>query len=1322
MSLSPRSIFPRLPTTRHQEHEQRSPVSESGSGGSSTLTVSSTWDSSPNREKVNVRDSEYSDIELDELPVPLSRSHSTATLVRPPSSCSKLPEYSPSRTNTDEKESYPKPDYKSVSLRWPFIVFILAFIAGLFAFLEYQIHDLPPPHYSMIKIEDPEPGAKRIPDPRPPEDEYPKPPGGIQTKCGWEPPSWTVEHIDDPRCDGFTCEDSPEFCEGGNKTEVACLRALMIEYIITFTTDDPSWCPCHLFAPFDNWGDGGSLMEPDYVYDSTDKGCRSVMLAIQSFNHYKTTELGDKTVVPRDGVLYSALRTRTETHTTPPLPITGYWPYPSTRQNGDIMLPLVSRTAGKEVADAFGNKLQPTDSALFPAMFYSRLYPGHEWIPSGCWAELVWHSDHFLSRPLMESCTETTWTSYETVWWPLPLTRPGASTPIMFPVPVTTTTTTSSSETPTGEVTTTTSTAEVRTSTAPQPVCTSCEDNKSKEPATSSTSSSALVKATDSSTPTNDSSEPVNTSRQPDETEVLLVTGSSSSTTTERNVVSSSTSTMTEQNVSLTTDITPVLNVITSGSTVITITTHALLSSSSPVPTTPPHSAPLIFPIQVSMPADTNGNMNSTSQLPTQPGRPSPRPRPQGPILPSAQSTFYNLRSETSYLMVSVIPVLLATLLSIPIQVFTSSLCRTFPFRALTAFSPENSGTGAPAKDSLLLSLSGGGNGNPFEPVFISLRFLSRYKDPLPFISVILSFLAGVILVPVSSEVIRLEFTTQCSPSFTNGYADSNGGPTFSDNLLGAGPGGAGPNSSMCAFGLRKEGELMRVAEGILVALAGLVLLSGVILSRWKSGVGSEAWSIAGMAALLGSERSGALGGMLRSLPNELDGSWKDEVRGLEAQMESLLEDVQFRLGYHLADSKRPDLREWEYGLYMITPAEKEDDKSIRLTTRDPPTRTSSTSSDMGRSGRILPRIMAVLSCKNMELELALRILALAFTTGLLILILYYECTVGPKTAFEAFMNSQGFGVRILFTAFGTVITAYWSYYFAYISEPQIYHQLAAFSSPSNGGSSSNGTSTEKGQATSRSPFQQGLPANTSILVTPPFNIFVGLYRSFPRSTLLSRLFRLGTSTDDNSSNSHYTAGGCQTLTFHISLATLLARFTPILLSNIPFSNAVTWKIHEACTWMSVAFLLYMVLVLVASLVLPYKALFISAIRERLGLAMTSDNGNKVPFMPIKVDTIVGNMYYLCHSRMVRDFEGLLEVSTLERDRLVCGMGRRYFFGEMASSDSDNGYGGHGPSGDDDGKEQKPGLWYQNMKERAGAGEDDNKDDRVKRVIGVGYC
>ncbi|KAM7211044.1 hypothetical protein V8F06_013566 [Rhypophila decipiens] len=65
-------------------------------------------------------------------------------------------------------------------------------------------------------------------------------------------------------------------------------------------------------------------------------------------------------------------------------------------------------------------------------------------------------------------------------------------------------------------------------------------------------------------------------------------------------------------------------------------------------------------------------------------------------------------------------------------------------------------------------------------------------------------------------------------------------------------------------------------------------------------------------------------------------------------------------------------------------------------------------------------------------------------------------------------MNSQTIGVRILFAAFGTMIDAFWSYYYAYTSETQI-HQLLA-----------------------KNPQQ----AASSVLLSPASNnIFVGLWR-----------------------------------------------------------------------------------------------------------------------------------------------------------------------------------------------------------------------------------
>jgi len=157
------------------------------------------------------------------------------------------------------------------------------------------------------------------------------------------------------------------------------------------------------------------------------------------------------------------------------------------------------------------------------------------------------------------------------------------------------------------------------------------------------------------------------------------------------------------------------------------------------------------------------------------------------------------------------------------------------------------------------------------------------------------------------------------------------------------------------------------------------------------------------------------------------------------------------------------------------------------------------------------------------------------------------------------------------------------------------------------------------------------LPARTSILISPPSNVFTGLWH-FLRSRDI--------------------------FAFNVAFAALLAKFTPILFSNIPFRNTVTWKMHEACTWLAVAVLSYMVLVLTASLFRLRKSKY-------------------QPHMPIKPDTIIGCMYYLVESTMLKDFEGLGGLGRKERDRLVSDMGKLYTFGgvegivEGVSEDSD---------------------------------------------------
>lgn len=268
---------------------------------------------------------------------------------------------------------------------------------------------------------------------------------------------------------------------------------------------------------------------------------------------------------------------------------------------------------------------------------------------------------------------------------------------------------------------------------------------------------------------------------------------------------------------------------------------------------------------------------------------------------------------------------------------------------------------------------------------------------------------------------------------------------------------------------------------------------------------------------------NGELHTLLRGLPIPTTDGRRDIHVG--THIRQTLEGRRSRLGYTPepeGDYKNNTTNPSSYRNEAV-PTSTDDDTPIQTIARDPPTRKAQS-----------PRKESTRRISSTTWELVVRAIALLFTLGLLILILHYETTIGVNTRFEAFMNSQTIGVRILFAAFGTTIDAFWNYD---TSTNQIHHLL--------------NTKTPQ-------------PAKSSILLSPPSSIFPFLTRSIPLSTSPQSL-----------------------LTSNIALATLLVKFTPIVLSNIPFSNAVTWKIHEACTWLSVAFLGHMVLVLFFSFILP---------------------------------------------------------------------------------------------------------------------------------------
>ncbi|KAM7224616.1 hypothetical protein V8F06_000397 [Rhypophila decipiens] len=1336
---------------------------------------------------------------------------------------------------SDKRHADLRPNYKPTSLRWPFRVLLLALLAGMLTFLEYHIHDLPPPHYSIfpadrtrqrhldavaaapliqpatiatkpasppassstatgpvtrpvkLRYNRRSPGPDPDPDPRPPESNYPVPDyyyDMYQTYCGWSPPTWTIDHYGQP-CSDFSCDEFPILCSNRtDKTQLQCSLFELTEAMDTFLTDDPTWCPCGVWQP-DDWGTIELTEVELYWWDTIDRGCKSAMLAIQSLNHFKSVELY-RTISLAETTFTKVTLVAQQFYTKPPLPAEAWWPYPRYSENGDILMPFVVRTAGREIKDVYGNYVEPGDIATFPDGFQSIFFQDNEF--NGCWGSLQRYN---LKTGPPGRCSDPPHVILSSVWWPLPLHPKTATatttlesfpaTSVLQPGGSTSTTEVPSTSAPvfpsssiqdptTSSVPSTQSTVEntrlsTPSSTDRDTITASSGDTNEPAPTASSTSTGEDVitqSARESANPTptpsysstsggtlasstrgsgNPTTKPSSSSSQhePDNT--------SSESTDERSETSRPASLMTTE----TSDIsTPGPNPLSSSS-VRSDTVDEAEPVSDATSRTAPTSSPVIVPVVGLVPGQSSSNsllpsMNSGTSISPQT---TPKQRPaqfitsmatefdpngiptrtfttiissaasssilyippppfiipvgsgwiphvddsnangkpgsnftgpgghdSGPIAPADQARLINLRTEADYLMASVVPVLLASFLLIAVQIFNSSVNSILPFRALTF------AQGSCANESLLLSRSSN--------IFVSqpkvaYRFLARFRDPLPFLNTLLASFA-LLMVPLSSEVIRLEFTKKCGdPNWLPEYVDKDDHDYPANWVF---------FSRVCAFGLRKSVTMIRVAEGVLVAMAAIVLFMGWLLTRWRSGMVSEPWSIASMASLLaGPSRSSPptagrpgectepqqrhqppdLAALLQRVPTT--------GPDIDTELKSTLQDRSFRLGFLSAAATGKKT----YGIEVTAlPHCLQDDKNPtpRITTRNPP----GPPADQPFS-RVLRRSTTLLSLapaqsnngmakKRIPIPL---ITTSLFTTGLLILVIYYETTVievkdargqtAPKYKFEAFMNSQSFGVRILFTAFGVIMSTFWDSYFLSTSEFQIHHRLAQ--------------------------KDGGLPAERSILLSPAAHIFAGIWSS------LSLFFRhtLNTARGSdklNKPSNDYTSMSSQDLkSFNIALATFFAKFMPILLSNIPFHNTVTWKMHEACTWMAVIFMGYMVLLLLFIFAVdlfhmhmqPFQKFgwFGRGTRSRLEDTDQNKKKKNVVYMPVRVNTLAGCMYYLCESRMINDFKFDLVESDMSEptgrrkkdqkweqklENAVVALDKRYFFGRIVGQTS----------------------------------------------------
>lgn len=419
------------------------------------------------------------------------------------------------------------------------------------------------------------------------------------------------------------------------------------------------------------------------------------------------------------------------------------------------------------------------------------------------------------------------------------------------------------------------------------------------------------------------------------------------------------------------------------------------------------------------------------------------------------------------YICVAILPLLLAVIFTIPWRILDSTIRELEPFYQLAR--PG----GAFAEDSLCLNY-----GTSF---LITMPFKSITKGHFIVCWSSLISIAVLFLAPLASEAFFVSLTGTC---------------------------GANIPSHLCHGVWGVYPSLVRALQGILAFVAVLLVLLIVFNFKRNSGVFSEPLSIAGLASLLYKSP------VLKDF-REIDSLVKNK------ELKSILSGRRYALSEFTSTDQRPC-----YGLVNVN--------------TDVETGFAAKATRSGNKGRYT---LVVGSKSNVEVageeasvhssrsrsakfwwvvtEKLYYIAAFILLGGLLALISYYHWT-SADTAFERFMNSQGFGVRFMMTGLGVAVKLFWS------GIDQDLRKLAPFQRLLHGSSH----------------------PNDSILVPIWTSPFAAIIPSLRRGHFFVAL---------------------------ICFVSLLSEFLPICLANISFSPAITKKTYEVCNNITMGVLILMV-------------------------------------------------------------------------------------------------------------------------------------------------
>ncbi|EXF83860.1 hypothetical protein CFIO01_03883 [Colletotrichum fioriniae PJ7] len=401
-----------------------------------------------------------------------------------------------------------------------------------------------------------------------------------------------------------------------------------------------------------------------------------------------------------------------------------------------------------------------------------------------------------------------------------------------------------------------------------------------------------------------------------------------------------------------------------------------------------------------------------------------------------------------------------------------------------------------------------------------------RQGHPVPFITTLIVW-SSSLLAPLATEAIGMKLHGKCKITAIDG----------------------------CGIQLGVSPKLAHILIALLVLIVALLLVLLYLLRSWETGLHANPWSIAGISSL-------SLNAEIR--PHHVNFKAAERMMAGKSYMLSFFENRHGRdeYGFIYYDKSADNLQSAGSGALST------DDESDII----------KYSHGKARSARKTNPFIA--------LTYWWRIVFILFLLSLFIIILYYHVTLGLRTSFKDFMDSQTFGLRFFLAALGVIIIFCWESIFISVAIVSPYHHM--------------------GRRSQR--------PESSILLTRPTNGFYGIYAAIINGDIVLML---------------------------AAFMSIIAEFLPMLLANVPYNLTQTLSSHNVCFNISLTILVLMIVALGASLFIKW------------------------PEMPVDPRSIAGAMYYIDESRMLDDFEGLSQLSSMDRKKKVGELGRRYFYGAL---------------------------------------------------------